>query len=85
MQFFLGRFLFGKSVLKGKQIMTTQSSMNQLQSIAQRISEMRQIMGYTYSEMAEMTEVSEDTYRSYETGTVDLPLRLYISAQRRME
>ncbi len=47
--------------------------MNQLQSIAQRISEMRQIMGYTYSEMAEMTEVSEDTYRSYETGTVDLP------------
>ncbi|MBE6582435.1 MAG: cupin domain-containing protein [Ruminococcaceae bacterium] len=53
--------------------MTTQSSMNQLQSVAQRISEMRQIMGYTYKEMAEMTEVSEETYRSYETGTVDLP------------
>ena len=47
--------------------------MNQLQSVAQRISEMRQIMGYTYKEMAEMTEVSEETYRSYETGTVDLP------------
>ncbi|MBQ8254221.1 MAG: AMP-binding protein [Clostridia bacterium] len=53
--------------------MTTQSSLNQLQSIAQRISEMRRIMGYTYKEMAEMTEVSEETYRSYETGTVDLP------------
>ncbi len=53
--------------------MTTQSSMNQLQSIAQRISEMRRIMGYTHREMAEMTEVSEDTYLSYETGTVDLP------------
>ena len=47
--------------------------MNQLQSVAQRISEMRQIMGYTHKEMAEMTEVSEETYRSYETGTVDLP------------
>ena len=34
---------------------------------------MRRIMGYTYKEMAEMTEVSEETYRSYETGTVDLP------------
>ncbi len=53
--------------------MTTQSSMNQLQNIAQRIREMRQIMGYTPKEMAEMTEVSEETYLSYETGTVDLP------------
>ncbi len=53
--------------------MTTQSSMNQLQNIAQRISEMRRIMGYTHKEMAEMTEISEETYRSYETGTVDLP------------
>ncbi len=34
---------------------------------------MRQIMGYTYKEMAEMTEVNEETYRSYETGTIDLP------------
>ncbi len=47
--------------------------MNQLQSIAQRISEMRRIMGYTHKEMAEMTDVTEETYRSYETGTVDLP------------
>ncbi len=53
--------------------MTAQSSTNQLQSVAQRISEMRRIMGYTEKEMAEMTEVSEETYRSYETGTVDLP------------
>ena len=47
--------------------------MNQLQSVAQRISEMRRIMGYTHKEMAEMTEVTEELYRSYETGTVDLP------------
>ncbi len=53
--------------------MTTQSSMNQLQNVAQRISEMRRIMGYTHKEMAEMTEVTEELYRSYETGTVDLP------------
>ena len=53
--------------------MSKQSSMNQLQKIAQRICEMRRILGYSVAEMAEMTEVSEETYRSYETGTVDLP------------
>ncbi len=53
--------------------MTTQSSMNQLQNIAQRIREMRQIMGYTPKEMAEMTEVTEEAYRSYESGNIDLP------------
>ena len=53
--------------------MTTQSSMNQLQSIAQRICEMRRIMGYTEKQMAEMTDISEETYTSYESGTVDLP------------
>ena len=47
--------------------------MNQLQSIAQRIREMRQIMGYTVAQMAEMTDVSEELYCSYESGTVDLP------------
>ncbi len=47
--------------------------MNQLQNVAQRICEMRRIMGYSHKEMAEMTEVTEELYRSYETGTVDLP------------
>ena len=53
--------------------MTTQSSTNQLQSIALRISEMRRIMGYSQKEMATLTDVSEDTYLSYESGSVDLP------------
>ncbi len=53
--------------------MSMQSSMNQLEKIALRISEMRQILGYTVTQMAEMTEVSEEVYRSYESGSVDLP------------
>ncbi len=53
--------------------MTTQSTVNQLQEIALRIREMREILGYSMQKMADMTEVSEDTYRMYESGTVDLP------------
>ena len=53
--------------------MSKQSSMSQLQIIAQRIREMRQILGYSVAEMAEMTEVSEEAYVSYESGTIDLP------------
>ena len=47
--------------------------MNQLQKIAERIVEMRSILGYTTLEMAKMTDITEDAYISYETGTVDLP------------
>ena len=53
--------------------MTTQPETNQLQRIALRIREMRQILGYSTGEMAQMTELSEETYLSYESGTVDLP------------
>ncbi len=53
--------------------MSNQSTVNQLQEIAQRIREMREILGYSMKKMADMTEVSEETYRLYETGTVDLP------------
>ena len=53
--------------------MNKQSSVNQLQKIAERISEMRQIMGYSVEEMANMTEISVESYRLYESGTVDLP------------
>ncbi len=53
--------------------MTKQSGTNQLQRIALRIREMRQILGYTTAEMAELTDLSEETYLSYESGTVDLP------------
>ena len=53
--------------------MTNQSTANQLQEIAQRIREMREILGYSMQKMAYLTEVPEETYRIYETGTVDLP------------
>ena len=46
---------------------------NQLMDVAQRIREMRQIVGYTVQQMAEKTELSIDTYNQYEGGSVDLP------------
>ncbi len=53
--------------------MTKESSMNQLQMIAERIREMRHILGFSTAQMAEMTDVSEEIYRFYESGSVDLP------------
>ena len=46
---------------------------NQLLDVAQRIREMRQIVGYTAEQMAEKTELSVDIYNQYEAGVVDLP------------
>ena len=53
--------------------MAKQSEVTQLQKIALRICEMRSILGYTAAEMAEKTDVSEEAYLAYETGTVDMP------------
>ena len=53
--------------------MTNRSEMKQLEKVALRIYEMRQIMGYSCAQMAELTEVSEELYRAYESGSVDLP------------
>ena len=53
--------------------MSQQTEMNQLQKVALRICEMREILGFTAAEMAEKTDVSEEAYRSYESGTVDMP------------
>ena len=53
--------------------MYNQTTDNQLMDIAARIREMREILGYSQQKMAEMTEVSEDTYLLYESGTMDLP------------
>jgi len=53
--------------------MTNQTDVNQLEKVALRIREMRQIMGYTQAQMAELTEISEALYCSYETGKIDLP------------
>ena len=53
--------------------MTNQSTATQLQEIALRIREMREILGYSMQKMADLTEVAEEVYRTYETGTVHLP------------
>ena len=53
--------------------MTKQNSAVQLLDIAQRIRGMREILGYSVQKMAELTEISPEQYRQYETGTVDLP------------
>ncbi len=53
--------------------MTNANSSTQLMDIAARIRGMREILGYSMQKMAEQTEVSEEIYRQYETGTVDLP------------
>ena len=52
---------------------TRKPAANPLMEIAERIREMREIVGYTEAEMAEKTEVSVEQYRSYEQGTVDFP------------
>ncbi len=53
--------------------MTNQSTTTQLQEIALRIREMRDILGYSVQKMAELTEVSDEQYRLYESGNADLP------------
>jgi acetyl-CoA synthetase len=52
--------------------MTAQQDSN-LQEVAQRIREMREIMGFTTAEMAEKAEVTEELYKQYESGSLDLP------------
>ncbi|MDD6214343.1 MAG: AMP-binding protein [Firmicutes bacterium] len=41
--------------------------------IAERIKEMREILGYTVEDMAKSTEVSVEEYKKLESGTVDFP------------
>ena len=53
--------------------MTNQYNTSQLQRIALRIREMRQILGYSTEKMAKLTDLSEAVYVSYESGEVDLP------------
>ncbi len=46
---------------------------NQLMDVALRIREMREIVGYSIAQMAEMTELPQELYIQYEAGTTDLP------------
>ena len=53
--------------------MGTNTAIEQLNEIASRIKEMREIMGWSVEEMAEKSEVTTDAYLSYEGGKADLP------------
>ena len=53
--------------------MSTQALDERLQEIAFRIREMREIMGFSKTEMAKKTEVSLDQYKRYEKAEEDLP------------
>ena len=46
---------------------------NQLMEIAQRIREMREILGFSIESMAKQTEVSVEIYKQMESGMLDLP------------
>ena len=63
-------------------MMNTQTDLNQLNAIASRLREMREILGWTQEDMAEKTEVSLEDYRLYEAGQTDMPFTfIYKSAQ----
>ncbi|MBO5926521.1 MAG: AMP-binding protein, partial [Clostridia bacterium] len=53
--------------------MNTNNTLNQLTEIATRIKELREIMGFSVSQMAEKINVSEEKYLTYESGKVDIP------------
>ena len=57
---------------KDLEIMKKQTETS-LKEIAQRIREMREIVGFSPAQLAERTEISEEQYRIYESGKVDLP------------
>ncbi len=53
--------------------MNSQSTMTQINEIASRIREMREILGISPEEMAVKTDVSVDEYKAYESAKIDLP------------
>ena len=53
--------------------MTNMNPDTQLMDVAMRIRAMREILGYSTAKMAEQTEMTEEQYRLYESGTVDMP------------
>ena len=46
---------------------------DEIRVIAERIREMREIIGFTVDEMADRTNLTAETYSQYESGEVDLP------------
>ncbi len=53
--------------------MTHKNSAAQLMDVAMRIRDMRELLGYSSEKMAELTEVTCEEYKRYESGTMDLP------------
>ncbi|MBE7061150.1 MAG: cupin domain-containing protein [Clostridiales bacterium] len=53
--------------------MNTNNTLSQLSEIATRIKELREIMGFSVSEMAEKTDVDKEQYLTYESGNTDIP------------
>ena len=47
--------------------MSSQNPETQLMEVASRIRDMRELLGYSMQKMAYLTEVSEETYRLYES------------------
>ena len=56
--------------------MSNQNPANQLMDIALRIRDMREILGYSMQKMAELTDVSEENYKLYETTNLWTFLKL---------
>ena len=46
---------------------------DEVRLIAERIREMREIIGFSVEEMAEKTNLTAETYSLYESGKIDLP------------
>ncbi len=53
--------------------MNTNNTLNQLSEVATRIKELREIIGFSVSEMTVKTNVSEKQYLAYESGKEDIP------------
>ena len=48
--------------------MSNQNPATQLMDVASRIRKMRELLGYSMQKMAELTEISEESYKLYESG-----------------
>ena len=53
--------------------MNTNNTLSRLSEVATRIKELREIMGFSISEMIEKTNVIEEQYLAYESGNEDIP------------
>ncbi len=53
--------------------MSTQKTLNQLNEVASRIREMRDVLGMSAEEMAKKTEVTLEEYKKFENGATDMP------------